>query len=84
MGRRGSLPPPGSTGGGTCAPPRPTPPRPAPPPPPLPNALHKVVLAPDPDLIPHLLAHGVTLDTGVDEADRVGRALIVQVGGGGD
>jgi hypothetical protein len=37
------------------------------------------VLAPDPDLISHLVAHGVTIDPGQSESTRVGRALLVQV-----
>lgn len=39
----------------------------------------QVVLAPDPDLIPHLVAHGVSIDPGQAESERVGRALLVQV-----
>lgn len=39
----------------------------------------KVVLAPDPDLLPHLAAHGVSFDAGAPESDRLGRALVIQV-----
>ncbi|KAI8464373.1 MAG: hypothetical protein J3K34DRAFT_526266 [Monoraphidium minutum] len=39
----------------------------------------KVVLAPDPDLIPHLVAHGVSIDPGTSEAERVGRSLLIQI-----
>ena len=39
----------------------------------------KVVLAPDPDLVPYLAAHGVAVEAGPPEAARVGQALLIQV-----
>ena len=49
----------------------------------------KVVLAPDPELLPHLLEHGVAIDGGNQEGARLNRAFAIQVrffwgwGGGG-
>lgn len=39
----------------------------------------KLVLPPDPELFDHLVAHGVFIDTGVSEAQRLGSAWLVQV-----
>jgi len=44
-----------------------------------PHTHTQVVLAPDPDLIPHLISHGVSIDPGQSESERVGRSLLVQV-----
>lgn len=40
----------------------------------------QVVLPPDPELLDHLVAHGVHVDTGVTEEDRLRSTLMIQVG----
>lgn len=39
----------------------------------------KVNLPPDPDLVDHMVLHGVGVNLGQSEAERVGKAFIIQV-----
>ena len=39
----------------------------------------KVVLPPDPGLFDHMVKHGVFIDVGETEGDRVSRAFLIQV-----